>query len=432
MRPNVIILVIDTLREDYSQGLELLGELGFVRYENAIAPAPWTLPSHVSMLTGLYPSQHGIHESYGLYVGEKMAELSISKLSEMGGGILGELKREGYRTYIVSANPFITPFYGFQQVDKSIHLRGFVYSLTNAYLNDLLRQYGKSHYKLIRKLLGDGRIDLVIKGAYYFIRSKTDQLLARAGATEKPILEKGSSLIMEIIDDAVKGGKKTDIDLRSKFFLLINMMEAHAPYVAGDIDDTLSVNAFLDAVFNGEPPREAVEIWRRRYPIHSGYATRQAINIIRRLKPIMDDSLIIVTSDHGELLGDGGFSHGYFLEDGVLRVPLYIKWPSGIKPVKQGGPLISLTQLPSIMRSVIQGEEARIGTRLAMAESFGSNFDYSRKRQVDSDTIRRVFSHRIRIYSDKGSFIYNKGTEEVEKTNGIDASTAKSIIQYVL
>ncbi|MFP3179060.1 MAG: sulfatase-like hydrolase/transferase [Thermocladium sp.] len=429
---NVVVLIIDTLREDYGRGLEVLGELGFIKYENAIAPAPWTLPSHVSLITGMYPSQHGVHESYGVYVGEKMAELSISRLSELSGGILGELRGDGYRTYIISANPFITPFYGFQQVDKSIHLRGFLYSLSDAYLNDLLRQYGKSHIKLIRNLLREGRIDLVIKGAYYFIRSKADQLLARMGVTEKPILEKGSSLIMEILDDAVKGGKRTGIDLGDKFFLLINMMEAHAPYVADDIDDSLSVNAFLDAVFNGEPPKEAVEIWRRRYPIHSSYATRQAINIIRRLKPVMDNSLIIVTSDHGELLGDGGFSHGYFLEDGVLRVPLYIRWPSGIKPARQGGSFVSLTQLPSIIRSVAQGEEARVGARLAMAESFGSNFDYSRKRHIDSDTIRRVFSHRIRIYSEKGSFTYNRGTGEVEKTNGIDATTAKSIIQNIL
>jgi arylsulfatase A-like enzyme len=45
-------------------------------------------------------------------------------------------------------------------------------------------------------------------------------------------------------------------------------------------------------------------------------------------KPYLDDSLVIVTSDHGELLGDGGLGHGYFLRDGLLRVPLWVKWPS--------------------------------------------------------------------------------------------------------
>jgi len=50
-RPNVILLVIDTLREDHAGGLEALRDLGFVKYENAIAPSPWTLPAE--------PRQHG-------------------------------------------------------------------------------------------------------------------------------------------------------------------------------------------------------------------------------------------------------------------------------------------------------------------------------------------------------------------------------------
>ena len=39
-RPNIIVLVIDTLREDHADGLEALRDLGFVKYENAIAPSP--------------------------------------------------------------------------------------------------------------------------------------------------------------------------------------------------------------------------------------------------------------------------------------------------------------------------------------------------------------------------------------------------------
>ncbi len=55
----------------------------------------------------------------------------------------------------------------------------------------------------------------------------------RAGIYERPILEKGSNLILEILDDALRGGgRRTGIDLRKdegSFFLFINMMEAHAP-----------------------------------------------------------------------------------------------------------------------------------------------------------------------------------------------------------
>ena len=110
-KPNVVILVIDTLREDYAGGLEALRELGFVKYENAIAPAPWTLPSHVSLITGLYPSQHGIHEAYGVYADRELMELSTQRLSALNHGIIGELMDEGYSVYVTSANPFICLLY---------------------------------------------------------------------------------------------------------------------------------------------------------------------------------------------------------------------------------------------------------------------------------------------------------------------------------
>jgi len=126
-KPNVVILVIDTLREDYSSGLEALRELGFVKYENAIAPAPWTLPSHVSLITGLYPSQHGVHESYGVYVDRELMELSTQRLSTLNHGIIGELMDEGYSTYIVSANLFLSPLFGFTKFTENL-ITGYIYA----------------------------------------------------------------------------------------------------------------------------------------------------------------------------------------------------------------------------------------------------------------------------------------------------------------
>ncbi len=54
--PNVILIVVDTLRDDYSYPLkENLKKFGFISYNNAIAPTSWTIPSHASLFTGLYP-----------------------------------------------------------------------------------------------------------------------------------------------------------------------------------------------------------------------------------------------------------------------------------------------------------------------------------------------------------------------------------------
>lgn len=67
-RPSIVLFVYDTLRYDattpygapaeVTPALARLARNGIV-YENAYAPAPWTLPSHVSLFSGLLPSQHG-------------------------------------------------------------------------------------------------------------------------------------------------------------------------------------------------------------------------------------------------------------------------------------------------------------------------------------------------------------------------------------
>ena len=69
LRPNLILISLDTLRPDHlgaygypietSPALDRFARRGLV-FEEAIAPAPWTAPSHAAMLTGLYPNRHGI------------------------------------------------------------------------------------------------------------------------------------------------------------------------------------------------------------------------------------------------------------------------------------------------------------------------------------------------------------------------------------
>ena len=67
-KPNIILVVFDTLRWDYFkrfvQDDPLFTEQlkDFVNFDMAFSPSSWTLPSHLSLFTGLYPSEHGVHE----------------------------------------------------------------------------------------------------------------------------------------------------------------------------------------------------------------------------------------------------------------------------------------------------------------------------------------------------------------------------------
>ena len=67
--PNVVLVTIDTLRADHlgcygydrdtSPNLDRLAADG-VRFANAVSVSSWTLPAHASILTGLYPAEHGV------------------------------------------------------------------------------------------------------------------------------------------------------------------------------------------------------------------------------------------------------------------------------------------------------------------------------------------------------------------------------------
>ena len=108
-RPNVILISIDTLRADHIHGYGYERETsptldGLMRrgssFPTAISSAPWTLPSHVSLLTSLYPHSHGVI-SEPLALNENVATLPLL------------LKRAGYETAGFTTMPHLSPRHGF-------------------------------------------------------------------------------------------------------------------------------------------------------------------------------------------------------------------------------------------------------------------------------------------------------------------------------
>jgi arylsulfatase A-like enzyme len=111
-KPNVVLIVIDTLRADHlgaygydkptSPRLDALAGEG-ARFANARATSSWTLPSVASMLTGLYPAAHG-------------AERNDAALAVEADTLPEAFQDAGYLTAAISANPaFVTPLQGFAQ-----------------------------------------------------------------------------------------------------------------------------------------------------------------------------------------------------------------------------------------------------------------------------------------------------------------------------
>lgn len=110
-RPNVLLITVDTLRPDHlrcygherptSPNIDALAARG-VRFENALAQAPWTLPSMASVHTGLHPSVHGANHR------ETALDPAQPTLAEV-------LQRAGYRTAGVVSHVFVSRRHGFER-----------------------------------------------------------------------------------------------------------------------------------------------------------------------------------------------------------------------------------------------------------------------------------------------------------------------------
>ncbi len=407
-KPNIVIIVLDALREDHAQGLDKLIDYGFVKYQNATAPAPWSLPSHVSMFTGLHPSEHGIHETKELRIGGGgLLEYSRLRMNALEYNVLQKYKDENYDTVLISANFHVTPWAGFK-AGRNIVIDPITSSIVT---DDMI-----SIYTEVQKL-GD-RISFIL----YNLRKKNINKLLKAAqlflirrlktfpkyVSEHFVMEKGGSLAVSLIKI---------LRLEEPFFLFINLMESHNPYTRLG-QDKKYVCAVRKWVLTGSINPQDRRFWRT-YPQHAERATRRAIELVNIIlqKADRSNTLIIVTSDHGELLGDDGAGHIYSLKDGNIRVPLYVKYPEGWKKKKQKTH-ISLTDIPKIL----DPSTDTIGSHLVMAETFGVHHPDRLFQECGlGNPPANLFYHKIRILGNKVDILFNKTLEQVEYTKGEQA-----------
>lgn len=276
---NVVIVVVDTLRADH------LGHYGYGRetstgidrfsrqaslFTECYAPAPWTIPSTVSLLTGHFTSRHRITRFRDI-----LAPSAVT-LAEI-------LRDSGWHTAGFSFNPLVAPHRGLDQGFTSFNE------------------------------VPDG------KSRYY-------PDIAEMFTEVREWLDRGS---------------------REPFFLFLQPMNVHGPYQVPEHRRSALLGrtpgpefSFQDDVWNRvmwgqlEWRGKVTEPYLRSFVDQYDTAVRYSLDELGGLfdhlrdRGIYEDSLIIVTSDHGEELYDHqGFGHSYTLHREVLRVPLYIKLP---------------------------------------------------------------------------------------------------------
>lgn len=368
-RPNLMLVVADTTRADsFARGLQdgsapMLASA--VRhgcsYIRAVAPSSWTAPSHASMFTGLCPSEHGIwmptlFDAAGRPRGQVVqGEVATRWLPR-------QLSSQGYRTLGVSANPWVAPYFGFDT--------GF-----DRFLSLKTEPSEWSRRSTAARLARPLPEPLARRLRHRRLTSKLRKLGPDSGA--KRLI----STMCEWIDE-------TD----GAFFAFANLMEAHWPYRPPAAHEAFSradlrLAAHLTARFRRfghvqvqtklERPALAPEesaMLRRLYDGEVDYLQQCLSELLDRLVAAgrLDDTVVVIVSDHGEHLGeDGLLGHANSVREELAHVPLLALGPADLVGRGVEEKRVSTQSLYAAFKAWSHGERAGLQNGSAMVEDEG-------------------------------------------------------------
>lgn len=345
MQPDILLVVLDTARAqtllpDRSKLMpNLFDELtDGVVFTNAIANAPWTLPSHASMFSGQYPAHHGAY-ARGSYF--ETNEPTIAEIA----------KQQGYQTAAFSNNPWISPAFGFSD-GFDFHQMGWELFPDAADLSDI-------------GLTSDSAREKAVKLTKELFKPSGPKTLANAAYMRLRYQPEASGA-----KNAVKHLERwlaQEYDPETPTFTFLNFMETHLEYVTPpeyqaeflpedvSVDEAAEVNQDPWSYVAGEREmsERELEILHALYRAAFRYVDEQleaALNYWDEYVGL-DETLLIVTGDHGEHIGDRGLmDHQYSLSQSVVRVPLALKGPR-VPAVTETDALVELRDIyPTIVK----------------------------------------------------------------------------------
>ena len=323
--PSIVLIVVDTLRADYLGCYGFDGEISpnidelaaeSILFERCSAQAPWTTPSMASMMTSLLPQAHGVAlaaddpRDYKVWRSQWTPAIPETAVT-----LAEALNEEGYRTGAFVANPFIARGLGFEQ------------------------------------------------GFDSFDASATKVRSRPASA----VLEPAEAWL----EDAMGSSRP--------FFLYLHLMDVHGPYLSPDLD----YHAVWESAGLGPPQRltntefdhiqpylrrpkwtrgvdgRQLRTWRGRYAAGVHEADRHLGPFFERLRGARrwPNTVVVVTSDHGEELFDhGSWDHGFSLYEHQLHVPLLIRLPDGGRRGVRVPDLVRLVDLFPTLMEIAGGE----------------------------------------------------------------------------
>jgi len=300
-RPNIAVVVLDTLRKDaFDEHFDWLPGRSF---ENAWSTSHWTVPAHGSLFTGKYPSEIGVHAK--------------SRALDYPEPVLAEqLQNHGYDTRAFSANVNVSSELGFT--------RGFD-QFTGNWRQRAVSMGAINWQEFVREA-DDSGLQRYAKAFKNCLESETGILTALGRGLEFKI----RSEMMEVgylADSGAREGlkyvKRTEFDDNGEF-LFMNLMEAHHPYAPPRKYRSVGLPELqgLPATLTGELQSDAGDL-RRAYQDSVEYLSDSYKSIFE----ILDDQFdyVVTLSDHGEMLGEHGvWEHLYGLYPELTHVPIVV------------------------------------------------------------------------------------------------------------
>ena len=311
---NILIFVADALRADHLScyGYERdttpnIDEFAakHTKYENAFTPSTWTRSVAPSILTGTYPSVHGVNTLNDFFTGD------LPRWPEI-------LRGNGYQTVGISAIGNVSSEIGFD--------RGFD-QFVDLYKDESLTSHRTE------STAGD---ELLVHESGRVVFPTAEQVVDRF---ETELLE--------------QGGKEP-------FFAFLWTIDPHDPYQPPD-----GFKEYVDSEYDGpiDGTRESLrrasseDDFQRLIDLydseirHTDHAFRNLLNRLEQYG-IFDDTIVIFAGDHGEAFGDheGNVGHSHIPYEELMRVPIIIRYPDNQPKWSGNDELVSLIDLmPTIL-----------------------------------------------------------------------------------
>jgi arylsulfatase A-like enzyme len=298
-RPNVVLISIDMLRPDHlgchgyerdtSPSIDRLAREG-VRFAEHVSSAPWTLPAHTAMFTSVPDSVHGVVDPIGTALAPGFVTLAE------------RLQDAGYATGGVFAGPYLHPAFGLGQ--------------------------GFDRYVDRGKYLGDVDLD----AQHEWSMNEAVMRASHHGVTNEDVYASTRSFLEE------HAGKRP-------FFAFVHLWDVHFDFTPPppydklfDPDYTGPITGrdfFFDPAINAAMPERDRE---HLIALYDG-EIRWTDEVVGRIRAdlerlgLAEDTLVIITSDHGtELFDHGQKGHRTTLYDEQLRIPLVLWFPARLAP----------------------------------------------------------------------------------------------------